>query len=144
MIVDILLSGIKDMIVNAGPVAYNLLDGLPVYLPHEDGNKDESYIKILDSSIEEHETLDEFYISTVEICLRTIPAELDADGTTEVDHKAIASQLYEYMRDKPIRLCELGNTQGINVFDIRTTSPRNDTEEGNLTVIEQEITFSRD
>tara|TARA_R100000655_G_scaffold70849_2_gene109207 strand:+ start:224 stop:1177 length:954 start_codon:yes stop_codon:yes gene_type:complete len=142
MIEDILLQSIRDMLDNVSNSTYDLFSPLPIYLPQEDGNKSESFIALRSDGIEEHETLEKYFTMSVSVILRTIPNESGNDGTTEEEHRAIAKQLYDFLDCRNERVNDLNNDNGINVFDFRTSEPRNDVDEGNLSVIGQTVVLT--
>ena len=127
----------KKMLNDASSAIYDLFSPLPIYLPQEDGNKSESFIALRCEAIEEHETLEKYFTMSVSVILRTIPNESSNDGTTEEEHRAIAKQLYEFLDCRSDRVNELNDGNGITVYDLRTSEPRNDVDEGNLSIIGQ-------
>jgi hypothetical protein len=140
MTIDKTLLAVKQLIEDASEVTYPNLDGIPVLITTEDEEKTYPCILVTDTGAEEHEVLRGVFTVGVDVQINTIPNDDAADGTTEAQHQAISSNLYDLLGDVA-SITALDAYEGLTVFDIRGSEPANEREDGrNATTISQEIT----
>lgn len=140
MTTDYTLLAIKQLIENSSDIDYPNIAGLNIYLSQEDDSRSYPCITIMDTGSEEHEVLRGVYDVSVDVTPQTIPNDTEYDGTTQEQHRAISTELYNILGNTNA-ITSLNDYPDLKVFDIRGVEQGNEREDGrNSMTITLEIT----
>lgn len=135
MTTDFALQAIKQLIEGADALAYPNIDGLPVYLSHEDDTRTYPSITAVDTGTEEHEVLrGVFEPLTVEVMLQSIPNDDAASGTTQELHRLMSTELYNLLGNTDA-IEFLNSHTALKVFDIHGIEIGNEREDGRNSMV---------